>query len=59
MHVIGKDILKFHAIYWPAFLMAANLQPPEKIVVHNHWLKDNVNFFVKNLFYNSFIEKDV
>ncbi|XP_030064916.1 methionine--tRNA ligase, mitochondrial [Microcaecilia unicolor] len=37
-HVVGKDILKFHAIYWPAFLMAAGLAPPDHIFVHSHWL---------------------
>ncbi|NXJ84698.1 SYMM protein, partial [Trogon melanurus] len=36
-HVVGKDILKFHAIYWPALLMAAGLAPPERILVHSHW----------------------
>ena len=39
-HVIGKDILKFHAIYWPAFLMAADLQLPRKILCHSHWTVD-------------------
>jgi methionyl-tRNA synthetase len=33
-HVIGKDITRFHAIYWPAFLMSANLPLPRQIVVH-------------------------
>ena len=33
-HVIGKDITRFHAIYWPAFLMAAKLAVPKQIVVH-------------------------
>ncbi len=33
-HVIGKDITRFHAIYWPAFLMSANLPIPKQIVVH-------------------------
>lgn len=33
-HVIGKDITRFHAIYWPAFLMAANLPLPKQVVVH-------------------------
>ncbi|XP_077289916.1 methionyl-tRNA synthetase, mitochondrial [Arctopsyche grandis] len=37
LHVIGKDILKFHAIYWPAFLMAVGLEPPRKILCHGHW----------------------
>ncbi|XP_070615940.1 methionine--tRNA ligase, mitochondrial [Erythrolamprus reginae] len=36
-HVVGKDILKFHAIYWPALLMAAGLEPPFRIWVHSHW----------------------
>ncbi len=40
VHVIGKDILKFHAIYWPAFLMAADLELPKNIFVHSHWLVD-------------------
>ena len=35
-HVIGKDITRFHAIYWPAFLMSANLPLPSQIVVHGH-----------------------
>ncbi|QQG35399.1 MAG: methionine--tRNA ligase [Micavibrio aeruginosavorus] len=34
VHVIGKDIIRFHAIYWPAFLMAANLPLPKKIFAH-------------------------
>jgi methionyl-tRNA synthetase len=33
-HVIGKDITRFHAIYWPAFLLSAGLAVPEQIVVH-------------------------
>jgi methionyl-tRNA synthetase len=33
-HVIGKDITRFHAIYWPAFLMSAGLPTPRQIVVH-------------------------
>ena len=36
-HVIGKDILKFHAVYWPAFLLGAGLPPPKTIRVHSHW----------------------
>ncbi|GMT32775.1 hypothetical protein PFISCL1PPCAC_24072, partial [Pristionchus fissidentatus] len=38
--IIGKDILKFHAVYWPAFLFAAGLDPPTKLFVHGHWLVD-------------------
>ncbi len=33
-HVVGKDIIRFHCVYWPAFLMAANLQLPKKIFAH-------------------------
>lgn len=40
-HLIGKDILKFHAIYWPAFLMAADIQPPTLIYCHSHWLYED------------------
>lgn len=35
--VIGKDILKFHGIYWPAFLIAAGLEPPKTLYCHSHW----------------------
>ncbi len=37
LHMIGKDILRFHAIYWPAFLLAANLQPPKRVYGHG-WI---------------------
>jgi methionyl-tRNA synthetase len=37
-HVIGKDILKFHAIYWPALLLAADLEPPRHVYVHGFLL---------------------
>nr|XP_061793056.1 methionine--tRNA ligase, mitochondrial-like [Nerophis lumbriciformis] len=36
-HIVGKDILKFHAIYWPSFLLGAGLSPPRSIHVHSHW----------------------
>lgn len=39
--VIGKDIIKFHAIYWPAFLMALSLPLPKQIVCHSHWLLES------------------
>lgn len=39
-HIVGKDILRFHAVYWPAFLMAAELPLPGKIVAHGWWTKD-------------------
>ena len=37
LHIIGKDILRFHAIYWPAFLLAANIPPPKRIFGHG-WI---------------------
>ncbi|XP_055967636.1 methionine--tRNA ligase, mitochondrial [Sorex fumeus] len=37
VHIIGKDILRFHSIYWPAFLLGAGLSPPRRICVHSHW----------------------
>lgn len=37
IQVCGKDILKFHGIFWPIFLMAVGLKPPETIFVHSHW----------------------
>ena len=37
LHVIGKDILRFHAIYWPAFLLAANIEPPKRVFGHG-WI---------------------
>jgi len=37
VHVVGKDILRFHTVYWPAFLMAAGLTPPKKIFAHGWW----------------------
>ncbi|KAG7194760.1 methionyl-tRNA synthetase [Scheffersomyces spartinae] len=39
-HVIGKDIIRFHCIYWPIFLMGLGLQLPKQVVVHLHWLCD-------------------
>lgn len=38
LHVVGKDILRFHAVYWPAFLMAAELHLPKCILAHGWWL---------------------
>jgi methionyl-tRNA synthetase len=37
-HVIGKDILKFHAVYWPAFLMAAGMEAPKRMYIHGFLL---------------------
>jgi len=37
VHVIGKDILRFHAVYWPTFLLAAGLPLPKKVFAHGWW----------------------
>jgi methionyl-tRNA synthetase len=38
LHIMGKDIVRFHAVYWPAFLMAAGLPLPKKLLVHSYIL---------------------
>ncbi len=40
LHLMGKDILRFHAIWWPAFLMSAGLPLPTGIAAHGWWLRD-------------------
>ena len=37
VHVIGKDILRFHTVYWPAFLLSAGLPLPKKVFAHGWW----------------------
>ncbi|KAJ5309013.1 hypothetical protein N7508_004392 [Penicillium antarcticum] len=37
LHVVGKDIVRFHCVYWPAFLMALDLPLPRNVLVHGHW----------------------
>jgi methionyl-tRNA synthetase len=37
VQVIGKDIVRFHCIYWPAFLLALDIDPPKQILTHAHW----------------------
>jgi len=37
LHMVGKDILRFHAVYWPAFLMSAGIPLPERIFAHGWW----------------------
>jgi len=41
LHLVGKEIIRFHAVYWPAFLMAADLPLPEKIWAHGWLLFDS------------------
>jgi methionyl-tRNA synthetase len=40
LHMVGKDILRFHAVYWPAFLLAAGLDPPRRIFAHGWWTNE-------------------
>ncbi|MDJ0950511.1 MAG: methionine--tRNA ligase [Alphaproteobacteria bacterium] len=40
LHMVGKDILRFHAIYWPAFLLAAGLEPPRRVFAHGWWTNE-------------------
>ncbi|KAH7033441.1 methionyl-tRNA synthetase [Microdochium trichocladiopsis] len=41
VHVVGKDIVRFHCVYWPALLMAVGLPLPKRVLSHGHWLMDN------------------
>ena len=40
LHMVGKDIARFHAIYWPAFLMGAGLEPPKRVFAHGWWTNE-------------------
>ena len=40
VHVVGKDIVRFHAVYWPAFLMSAGLAPPRRVFAHGWWTNE-------------------
>ncbi len=48
LHMVGKDILRFHAVYWPAFLMAAGLEPPSRVFAHG-WLMNRGEKMSKSL----------
>jgi len=37
-HLVGKEIIRQHALYWPAFLMSAGIAPPKRIIAHGWWL---------------------
>lgn len=37
VHIVGKDIVRFHAVYWPAFLMGAGIDVPKKVYAHGWW----------------------
>ncbi|WP_148360425.1 methionine--tRNA ligase [Acidisphaera rubrifaciens] len=40
VHLVGKDIVRFHAVYWPAFLMAAGIAPPRRVSTNGWWTVD-------------------
>ncbi len=40
VHMVGKDILRFHAVYWPAFLMAAGIELPKRVFAHGWWTNE-------------------
>jgi methionyl-tRNA synthetase len=40
LHMVGKDILRFHTVYWPAFLMAADIAPPKRVFAHGWWTNE-------------------
>ena len=40
LHMVGKDIVRFHAVYWPAFLMAADLPVPRRVFAHGWWTNE-------------------
>ena len=48
VHIIGKDILRFHAVFWPAFLFAANLPLPKRVFGHG-WILSNEKKMSKSL----------
>ncbi|MET0391335.1 MAG: methionine--tRNA ligase [Polyangiales bacterium] len=48
VHIVGKDILRFHAVYWPAFLLAAGIEPPTQVWAHG-WLTVNGQKMSKTL----------
>ncbi len=57
LHLVGKDILRFHAVYWPAFLMAAGVEQPRAIVAHGMWVDPSGRKMSKTL--GNTVELDV
>ncbi|KAK8017477.1 methionyl-trna synthetase protein [Apiospora rasikravindrae] len=41
VHIIGKDIVRFHCVYWPALLLALDLPLPKRVLSHGHWMMDS------------------
>jgi len=40
LHMVGKDIIRFHCVFWPAFLMSAGLAPPQRVFAHGWWTNE-------------------
>jgi methionyl-tRNA synthetase len=57
LHLVGKDILRFHAVYWPAFLIAAGIELPRAVVAHGMWVDPNGRKMSKTL--GNVIELDI
>jgi methionyl-tRNA synthetase len=57
VNLVGKDILRFHAVYWPAFLLAAGVEAPRAVVAHGMWVDPNGRKMSKTL--GNTIELDV
>ncbi len=57
LHLVGKDILRFHAVYWPAFLMAAGVEQPLAVVAHGMWVDQQGRKMSKTL--GNTVELDV
>ncbi|HEY3103532.1 MAG TPA: methionine--tRNA ligase [Pyrinomonadaceae bacterium] len=57
LHLVGKDILRFHAVFWPAFLMAAGIEQPRGIYAHGMWLDPSGRKMSKTL--GNTVELDV
>jgi len=57
LHLVGKDILRFHAVYWPAFLLAAGVPQPRAVVAHGMWVDPTGRKMSKTL--GNTIELDV
>jgi methionyl-tRNA synthetase len=40
LHMVGKDIIRFHCVFWPAFLMSAGIEPPQRVFAHGWWTNE-------------------
>lgn len=55
VHLVGKDIIRFHTVYWPAILMSAGLEPPKKVFAHGWWTNEGEKMSKSR---NNFIDPD-